>query len=97
MTTTMNVAAVLPARGHVTSFQIRVLTLYRNRGKGGAVRAGMMRARGRLVLFADADGATKFKDLEKLEDRLEAVEDQEGMAIICGSRAHLEKDSIGKT
>jgi len=27
----------------------------------------MQSARGRILLFADADGATKFQDLEKLE------------------------------
>lgn len=30
----------------------------------------MYSARGALVLFADADGATKFSDLTKLEDSL---------------------------
>ncbi len=48
-----------------------------------------------MLLFADADGATKFADLEKLEERLEEVE-EEGMAVVCGSRAHLEKESIGE-
>lgn len=28
---------------------------------------GMLSARGQLLLFADADGATKFEDYEKLE------------------------------
>ncbi len=70
--------------------RFRVLTLAENRGKGGAVREGVMRARGERILFADADGATKFADLEKLEARLE---EQEG-GVVCGSRAHLEKESI---
>lgn len=46
---------------------IRVLTFEKNRGKGGAVRLGMLSARGRDLLFADADGATKFADLAQLE------------------------------
>lgn len=33
----------------------------RNRGKGGAVRAGMQIAVGELQLMVDADGATEFK------------------------------------
>ena len=74
---------------------VRVLTLARNRGKGGAVRAGALRARGEHVLFADADGATKFADLEKLEERMAEVEEG-GLGVVCGSRAHLEKDSIGE-
>jgi dolichyl-phosphate beta-glucosyltransferase len=34
---------------------VRVLRAERNRGKGGAVRAGMLAARGDAILFADAD------------------------------------------
>jgi len=31
----------------------------------------MLSARGKELLFADADGATKFEDLEKLEKELQ--------------------------
>jgi len=80
------------------SDKVRVLTLHKNRGKGGAVRLGMLRGRGRLLLFADADGATKFVDVEKLENALKTmVKDPENdHAIVIGSRAHLEKDSIAE-
>ncbi len=82
----------------VGSDKLRVLTLNKNRGKGGAVRMGMLRTRGRRLLFADADGATQFKDLEKLESVLEQLLEsgQEDRVIVCGSRAHLERDSIAK-
>ncbi|ENN82673.1 dolichyl-phosphate beta-glucosyltransferase isoform X1 [Dendroctonus ponderosae] len=53
--------------------RVRVLALEKNRGKGGAVRLGMLSARGSLLLFADADGATKFADLRKLEDSLKEL------------------------
>lgn len=33
----------------------------------------MNSARGAVLLFADADGATKFSDLTKLEDSLKAL------------------------
>lgn len=33
----------------------------------------MLSARGSVLLFADADGATKFGDLEKLDESLENV------------------------
>ncbi|GAB6022815.1 dolichyl-phosphate beta-glucosyltransferase [Chamberlinius hualienensis] len=78
--------------------KLRVLTLFKNRGKGGAVRMGMTRSRGCLLLFADADGATKFSDLDKLEDSLEACigtnDPEKSLAIIVGSRAHLEEEAI---
>jgi len=73
--------------------KVRVLTLAKNRGKGGAVRMGMLKARGENLLFADADGATTFPDLVKLEEALGKVSSQ-GHGIICGSRAHMEEESI---
>lgn len=45
----------------------------------------MLCARGEQCLMVDADGATKFADLVKLE---EAIKDQE-LAIAVGSRSHL--------
>lgn len=33
----------------------------------------MQSARGSLLLFADADGATKFNDLEKLEESIKEI------------------------
>ena len=48
------------------SERFRVLTLVKNLGKGGAVRRGVLVARGRKILFADADGATTFSELDKL-------------------------------
>jgi len=77
------------------SEKIRVLSLAQNRGKGGAVRMGMLRARGEKLLFADADGATTFEDIEKLEKLLGEIE-VDGEGIACGSRAHLEDDSIAE-
>jgi dolichyl-phosphate beta-glucosyltransferase len=53
-----------------------------NRGKGGAVREGMLRAVGRLRLFTDADGATPIAELKRLEPAL-----QSGADVVIGSRA----------
>lgn len=75
--------------------KFRVLELVENRGKGGAVRLGMLSARGRQLLFADADGATKFADYDKLAEALSSLAPEwrhDGIAI--GSRAHLEDESI---
>merc|ERR1719266_2142783 len=74
----------------------RVLTLAKNLGKGGAVRRGALVARGKLVLFADADGATKFSDVTKSETKLNEIRSTSDHGLVCGSRAHLEKDSIAQ-
>lgn len=57
------------ALGYVQKYgteKIRVITLVKNRGKGGAIRIGILASRGEYCLFADADGATKFSELGKL-------------------------------
>jgi len=69
---------------------IRVLTLQKNRGKGGAVKRGMLCARGKYLLMADADAATKFEDLDKVEKELKRIE-KNGLGISVGSRRHLQK------
>lgn len=79
------------------SDKVRVLTLVKNRGKGGAVRMGVLVSRGKTILMADADGATKFADLQHVEAGLDSLKPwPENLAISCGSRAHLEKESIAK-
>lgn len=68
---------------------IRVVQLERNRGKGGAVTHGMRHARGSYVVFADADGASRFSDLGKLVKGCEQSRDKNGRAVGVGSRAHM--------
>lgn len=79
--------------------KVRVLTLERNRGKGGAVRLGVLASRGKYILFADADGASEFKEIQKLEQFiLEADKDNQNtkLSLAIGSRAHLEKNAIAE-
>ena len=54
-----------------------------------------MVGRGRYLLMADADGATKFSDLEKLEAAMKRIEKDE-LGIVVGSRAHLEAEVVSK-
>jgi dolichyl-phosphate beta-glucosyltransferase len=61
---------------------LRLVRLPRNRGKGCAVRMGMLEATGELRLFADADGATPIREVERLEERI-----AQGADIAIGSRA----------
>ena len=62
--------------------ELRLVGYGANRGKGAAVRAGVLAAAGRRVLFADADGATPIAE----ERRLAAALDR-GAAVAAGSRA----------
>ncbi|CAK9136233.1 unnamed protein product [Ilex paraguariensis] len=56
---------------------VRVILLGRNHGKGEAIRKGMLHSRGELLIMLDADGATKVNDLEKLENQIHAVVEEE--------------------
>jgi len=61
---------------------VRVIDLNPNRGKGGVVKAGMLAAQGRYVLFTDADQSTPIGEIDKLLAKLEA-----GYDMAIGSRA----------
>jgi dolichyl-phosphate beta-glucosyltransferase len=56
---------------------VRLLSLRSNKGKGYAVKAGIMCSRGKRVLFMDADGATAISEVEKLEKRMDMSEASE--------------------
>jgi dolichyl-phosphate beta-glucosyltransferase len=71
-------AAAAAARG---MREVRVMGYRRNRGKGAALRAGIMEARGSRVLFLDADLATMPQEWPKLEKCLDA-----GADLAIGSR-----------
>lgn len=69
-------------------YDLRVVRLARNRGKGAAVKHGFLHARGKRILMVDADGASQFRDLELLWEAMDGTE-VDGQAIAVGSRAHL--------
>ena len=60
---------------------LRVISNGENRGKGYSVRHGMQEARGRIVLFTDADLSAPIEEAEKL---LPAMENND---VAIGSRA----------
>ena len=75
-------AEVVEARRFPT---VSVLRLRPNAGKGAAVRAGMLAAKGAYRVFADADGATPIEELKRLEPLLVA-----GADVAIGSRVLVD-------
>jgi dolichyl-phosphate beta-glucosyltransferase len=65
--------------------EVRLIRLPINRGKGAAVRAGMVAGVGEAVLFSDADLSTP---IEQVEDALKLL--REGCDVVIGSRALAE-------
>ena len=53
-----------------------------HRGKGGAIIAGILKARGKYVLFSDMDQSTPLNQLEKFLPKVE-----KGYDIVIGSRS----------
>lgn len=67
----------------------QVVTFPHNRGKGAAVRAGVLAARGRTVVFTDADLAYGPEQVRRV---LRAVED--GWDVAIGDRRHPETRTL---
>lgn len=65
-----------------THANVRVVSYKPNRGKGYAVRTGMLAAEGDLIIFNDADGSSPIEEIEKLIASIE-----KGSDIAIGSRA----------
>ena len=73
----------------VSGFQnppIQLLRLPQNRGKGAALRKGVLASRGEWVLLCDADLSTPIEDLEILQSRQAEAE------LILGSRAAADSN-----
>lgn len=64
--------------------RIQLVSSRTNRGKGHALRMGVLASYGRRVLFTDADLAAPIDELARLDDELAAT----GAAAAIGSRAH---------
>ncbi|KAI0058863.1 Alg5-prov protein [Artomyces pyxidatus] len=83
-------AALQLAAGYAR-VEIRVVKLEKNLGKGGTVRHGMLHGRGRRLLMVDADGASRFEDLDLLWKALDTLPSDDAAGVAIGSRAHLVK------
>ena len=88
---------------------VKIVSMHKNVGKGGAVKVGTLQSVGQLCLMVDADGATDISD--GLPKVLNSMKDLVGNniknctarrttilppAAVFGSRAHLEEESSAK-
>lgn len=71
---------------------LRLLSAPRNAGKGDAVRRGVLAARGRQILFADADQSTPIEQFDRLAAQL-----AEGYDVVVGSRTAAGAAVRGKS
>ena len=71
---------------------MRILVADRNRGKGNAVRRGMLAANGEYVLFADADQSTPIEQFDRLLATI-----HQGYDVAVGSRAAAGAAVSGKS
>ena len=82
-------AAIVESFSH-DHLHVRMISYAVNRGKGYAVRQGVLASRGKYVLFCDADQSTPLREVRKLLRALEHAE------IAIGSRAIRESMIIEK-
>lgn len=66
---------------------VRLVRQPENRGKGAALRRGVLESHGRRVLLCDADLSTPIEELEKLEPCLD-----DGATVAIGSRGLVDSD-----
>ncbi|KAL7526142.1 hypothetical protein ACHAXR_004369 [Thalassiosira sp. AJA248-18] len=81
---------------------LKLVSMHKNCGKGGAVKTGMLQSSGQLCLMIDADGATDIIDgLPKVMKEIKSLisrgknENFNSLlpAAVFGSRAHMEEES----
>ncbi len=68
---------------------VRVVSYAPNRGKGHAVRIGMLKAVGDMIIFNDADGSSPIEEIDKLEKSI-----AQGYDIAIGSRAKPDDQRV---
>lgn len=71
---------------------VRTIAAPANAGKGAAVRRGFAEARGRMVLFSDADNATPAQEVDRLITQMDA-----GAHVAIGSRAAAGADVANRS
>ncbi len=76
---TVKAAKSVPGRG----MPPKVIGFEGNRGKGAAVREGLLAATGDCILFMDADNSTHISEVEKL---LTAASGKDAPEVVVGSR-----------
>ncbi|OLY81053.1 Dolichyl-phosphate beta-glucosyltransferase [Smittium mucronatum] len=76
--------------GKKHSMPIKVKTNAINRGKGGSVTQGILSSSGEYILFCDADGATRFSDIDVLLATSKKISAND-LSVCVGSRAFTQK------
>ncbi len=73
-----------------TRVSARLVVLDRNRGKGGAVREGLLQCRGAIRAFVDADNATPIEELDQLLPLVGSAQ-----TVVIGSRG-IDRTKISR-
>lgn len=92
---TASIASDFSGRG------VRLLRMEKNRGKGAALRTGVLASRGEEVLLCDADLSTPIEDYARLREALESHSLVLGSRAVAGSRITRRqprlREIMGKT
>lgn len=69
--------------------ELSLIEQIQNKGKGAAVRRGMLAAKGDIHVFMDADHSTRVREIERVFASLETQPEKE---VIIASRQHPDSD-----
>jgi len=78
------------ARASFSSIPIEIVRLARNEGKGGAVKAGVLQARGEKIIVMDADFSIDVRETPKFLDALDSYD------VVIGTKKHLLTRTLNK-
>jgi len=70
--------------------RVRIITLRRNRGKGGAIREGVARARGSIIVVTDTDLSYALEDIGRAVAMLSGTPSGGRLDMVTGDRRHPE-------
>lgn len=76
--------------------QLKLITATENQGKGAAVKRAMLSARGKYLLFTDADNATPIEEIEKLWPYVDTFPIVFGSRHCRGAHIHIHQAQYRK-
>lgn len=73
---------------------VKLIQYGRNRGKGYAVRAGVLESSGDLILFMDADNSTRITELDHFLEEIKAADMVIGSRALSASRMLVSQSAL---
>lgn len=77
-----------------TSVSYKIKSFTQNKGKGAAIKEGILVASGKVIILFDADNSTKIDELKKLNDTIKEFNFIIGSRYLAGSDIEVKQSII---